>query len=312
MDAVILFSHGSVLCGAGETLQAHAARLQAQGVAPVVEIGYLNYSEPPFVEAAARCIAAGANRLLVMPYFLVPGYFIKVEMPRTIEAAQTAHPGVTFVVAEPIGFDTRLADALIESAFAAAPPSEWRADRKRAPFFCRDNPACPLYDTPDCPHSALTPRPPLPGTGEGEGQNQTSPPSLARNERPGKDGGGSGLIALFVMVHGSPRPIANEEMFRVVEVVRKRGLFPVVEVGFMECNAPTIPEAIDACAAQGAERILAVPYFLHTGKHVADDLPTLLEQGRERHPNIAFRMGDYLGRSERLTEILADRIRAIP
>jgi sirohydrochlorin ferrochelatase len=55
-----------------------------------------------------------------------------------------------------------------------------------------------------------------------------------------------------------------------------------------------------------------VPYFLHTGKHVADDLPALLDAGRQQHPDVAFRMGDYLGRSERLTEILADRIRAIP
>lgn len=117
--------------------------------------------------------------------------------------------------------------------------------------------------------------------------------------------------ALLVMVHGSPRPIANEEMFRVVDIVKRRGAFPIVEVGFMECNEPDIPTAIANCAAQGASEIAAVPYFLHTGKHVADDLPTLLEQARERYPEITFRMGDYLGRSPRLTEILADRIGAV-
>ena len=118
--------------------------------------------------------------------------------------------------------------------------------------------------------------------------------------------------ALLVMVHGSPRPIANEEMFRVVEIVKQRGVFPIVGVGFMECNEPDIPTAIADCAAQNATEILAVPYFLHTGKHVADDLPTLLEAARERYPEITFRMGDYLGRSPRLTEILADRICPIP
>jgi sirohydrochlorin ferrochelatase len=116
--------------------------------------------------------------------------------------------------------------------------------------------------------------------------------------------------ALLVMVHGSPRPVANEDMFRVVEVVRQRGAFPIIEVGFMECNAPDIPTAINACAAQGATEIIAVPYFLHTGTHVADDLPTLLEQARDQYPDIAFRMGDYLGRSARLTDILQDRVAA--
>jgi sirohydrochlorin ferrochelatase len=116
--------------------------------------------------------------------------------------------------------------------------------------------------------------------------------------------------ALLVMVHGSPRPVANEDMFRVVEEVRRRGAFDLVEVGFMECNAPTIAEAINACAAQGAERIIAMPYFLHTGTHVADDLPTLLEEAQARHPQVEFQMGRYLGASPVLTDILAARARA--
>ncbi len=113
--------------------------------------------------------------------------------------------------------------------------------------------------------------------------------------------------ALLVMVHGSPRPIANQDMYKVVEDVKARGAFEIVEVGFMECNTPTIPEAIETCITQGAEKVIAVPYFLHTGTHVADDLPTLLEEGQRRHPNVEFTMGRYLGASPRLTEILADR-----
>ncbi len=113
--------------------------------------------------------------------------------------------------------------------------------------------------------------------------------------------------ALLVMVHGSPRPVANEEMFRVVEEVKARRVFDVVQVGFMECNAPDIPDAIAACVAEGAERVVAVPYFLHTGTHVADDLPTLLEDAQARYPDVDFAMGRYLGASPRLTDILADR-----
>ena len=112
------------------------------------------------------------------------------------------------------------------------------------------------------------------------------------------------------MVHGSPRPIANDDMYRVVELVRERGKFLTVEPSFMECNEPTIPEAIERCVRSGATEIIAVPYFLHTGTHVADDLPTLLEEAREKYPKIEFRMGSYLGRSTQLTDILADRILA--
>jgi sirohydrochlorin ferrochelatase len=121
-----------------------------------------------------------------------------------------------------------------------------------------------------------------------------------------------GTNALLVMVHGSPRPIANAEMFRVVETLQARpdaaARFPIVEVGFMECNEPTIPDAIARCAAAGATTITAVPYFLHTGTHVCDDLPTLLEEAQTAYPHIAFRMGDYLGLSPRLTALLAKRV----
>lgn len=117
--------------------------------------------------------------------------------------------------------------------------------------------------------------------------------------------------ALLILVHGSPRPEANDVMYRVADVVRARHAFDIVCVGFLECNTPSIPDAIDACAAQGATEITAVPYFLHTGTHVADDLPALLDDAQARHSHIAFKLGRYLGASPRIADILADRARAV-
>ncbi len=114
--------------------------------------------------------------------------------------------------------------------------------------------------------------------------------------------------ALLVMVHGSPRVVANDDMFAVVDEVRRRGIYPIVEVGFMECNAPTIPEAIRSCLAQGAERVIGVPYFLHLGNHVANDLPALLEQAQAQHPEVEFWMGDFLGQDGLVAEVVWDRI----
>jgi sirohydrochlorin cobaltochelatase len=122
--------------------------------------------------------------------------------------------------------------------------------------------------------------------------------------------------ALLVMVHGSPRPIANAEMFRVVETFQTHPKytehFPIVEVGFMECNDPTIPVAIDRCVSRGATAVIAVPYFLHTGTHVCEDLPTLIEEAQARYPQVLFRIGDYIGLSPKLTDILAERAHVHP
>jgi sirohydrochlorin ferrochelatase len=111
------------------------------------------------------------------------------------------------------------------------------------------------------------------------------------------------------MVHGSPRPESNNAMFAVVDEVRNREIFEHVEVGFMECNEPDIPTAIDNIVAKGAQRVIAVPYFLHAGTHVADDLPTLLEEAQARHSGVEFLMGDYLGRDLRLADVVRDRVR---
>ncbi|CCW35126.1 sirohydrochlorin chelatase [Chthonomonas calidirosea] len=150
-DAILLFAHGSLLCGAGEALQAHAERLRTKGLAAKVEVGYLNYSEPLFGEVVARLAQEGVRRILVLPYFLVPGKFVKTDIPKALEEVKARYPEMEFVVAEPIGYDENLADALIASAFAAVGPEAWREDLERAARFCRASPDCPLYGTAKCP-----------------------------------------------------------------------------------------------------------------------------------------------------------------
>jgi sirohydrochlorin cobaltochelatase len=154
MDGVILFAHGSLLCGSGQALEVHAERLRARGVAPVVEIGYLNYSEPRFLGAVRECVARGVTRIVVAPYFLVPGKFVRVDLPQAVAEAQALFPERVFRVAEAVGYDERLADALIASANAARTAEAWRDELKRASDFCRASPQCPLYATASCPQTA--------------------------------------------------------------------------------------------------------------------------------------------------------------
>lgn len=151
MDALILFSHGSLLCGAGEALEAHAERLRARGDFDQVEIGYLNYSQPPFLETVARLVETGASRIVVAPYFLVAGYFVTSSLPKILNEARAVHPDVEFVVADALRHDTGLADALLDAACYARPAPQWRDPLARSAAACRPRPECPLYGTPACP-----------------------------------------------------------------------------------------------------------------------------------------------------------------
>lgn len=151
MTALVLFSHGSLLCGAGEALDAHAARLRADGKFDRVEVGYLNYSSPSLAETVEALAADGATSIRILPYFLIPGYFVGKALPDALAPLRERFPGLEFTVAEPIGYDERLADALLAFADSARSSEHWREPLARASASCRGREDCPLYLTPDCP-----------------------------------------------------------------------------------------------------------------------------------------------------------------
>lgn len=118
------------------------------------------------------------------------------------------------------------------------------------------------------------------------------------------------MKALLILAHGSPRAEANEDIVRVAEVLRARDAYPLVAIGYLDCNQPDIPTAIDQCIAAGATGIDAVPYLLHSGRHFLLDLPELLEAAAAKHTHASIRMGDYVGHEPQLDEVIRDRVRA--
>lgn len=153
-DAILLFSHGSVLCGAERNLLELAQRMRARGDAPIVEVGFLNYTEPLFAAAVRRCVEQGATRIRIAPYFLIAGKFVVQDLPSVVAAAREEHPSIELRVADVIGFHPALADAIIASAGSARPTAEWRGELAAAAEWCRENPKCPLHGSVACKASA--------------------------------------------------------------------------------------------------------------------------------------------------------------
>jgi sirohydrochlorin cobaltochelatase len=161
--AVILFSHGSLLCGSGQSLEAQAARLRQvlsdrEGTPPQVEIGYLNYSEPLFASAFQRCVLGGASQITVVPYFLVAGYFVNVDLPRALADVRRQYPEIEIQVGEAMRDHPALVAAVLSSAQRGLPPATWRRHSRIASQFCRSNPECPLHGTESCPATTVTVR----------------------------------------------------------------------------------------------------------------------------------------------------------
>jgi sirohydrochlorin cobaltochelatase len=150
LDAILIFSHGSVLCGAEQNLLALAQRMRERGDAAIVEVGFLNYTEPSFETAVQRCAGLGATRILIAPYFLIAGKFVVQDLPRHIETAKEAHPGIEFVTADAIGFHDAMADAILASALTARDPGAWLDAIVSNEEWCRENHKCPMYGSTRC------------------------------------------------------------------------------------------------------------------------------------------------------------------
>jgi sirohydrochlorin ferrochelatase len=114
--------------------------------------------------------------------------------------------------------------------------------------------------------------------------------------------------AILIMAHGSRIPEANDAAREIAARVKQMTKFPIVEVSFREQHQPDIQQGVDRCVAQGAQRILLVPYLLYLWAHVLEDLPEELEEARKRYPNVEMALGRHLGVHQKLAEIVVDRI----
>jgi sirohydrochlorin cobaltochelatase len=264
--AVVLVGHGSLRAGAGTAMIRLAERAQAAKVAPIVCAGFLNYSRPTFDEVLARCVEAGASEVIVQPYFLVPGKFVRDNVFRLAEAGRQAYPRLTIQIAQPFGDHPALARLLLKRALEA----DYLAAN---PHIVQQSLPRPLED--------------------GAGWRP-----LHRRQRTG----------LLIMAHGSPHPESNAPIFGIARRVRASGRYAAVAVCFMDLNKPSIPEAIDAMVGRGIQNIIAAPFFLQLGNHVADDLPTLIGAARLRHPDSMILLTEHLAYDRLLLLVIADRV----
>ncbi len=83
-----------------------------------------------------------------------------------------------------------------------------------------------------------------------------------------------------------------------------------MRLAYLEFMRPTLPEALDALAAEGSAGIRIVPVFFASGGHVREDLPALVETFRKKHPDCRVEVQAPIGEQERVLEAIADVIAA--
>ena len=110
--AVLLIAHGSRYAPANADLFAIAERIAARREYPIIEPSFLELAEPGIAEAGDRCVAKGAERVLMIPYFLSAGVHMLRDLTAARDDLRHRHPNVAFILGSALG-PHPLLDALV-------------------------------------------------------------------------------------------------------------------------------------------------------------------------------------------------------
>jgi sirohydrochlorin ferrochelatase len=118
ITALVVFAHGSRVESANEAVRTVARDLASAGGYSLVEAAFLELGRPSMEEAADLLIQGGAQRILVLPYFLTLGLHMERDLPRLVEAISLKHKGIPVSVSPPLDGHPALVQILRERADA--------------------------------------------------------------------------------------------------------------------------------------------------------------------------------------------------
>jgi sirohydrochlorin ferrochelatase len=118
--AYIVFAHGSSVASANDAVRAVAMEFARRGGYSAVEAAFLEGGEPDLARAVATLAGRGFVHVVVIPYFLTLGTHLQRDLPKLVDKAIKAHPGIAIEVTAPLDGHPALLEALADRAAGRA------------------------------------------------------------------------------------------------------------------------------------------------------------------------------------------------
>ena len=101
----------------------------------------------------------------------------------------------------------------------------------------------------------------------------------------------------------------DPEWARPFEAIRdrvraSRPEYPI-ELAYLELMSPTLEEAIESLANEGASAITVFPLFMAPGGHLKQDLPRILEAIRANYPHVPIALETAIGDVPEILDAIA-------
>ena len=117
-QGLILFAHGARDPRWAAPFEDMAARVRAQRPQLQVRLAFLEFMTPDLGGAADELVAAGCQRVDVVPVFLGSGGHVRKDLPERLRVLQERHAGTRFALHGAIGEMPAVLQAMADAAAA--------------------------------------------------------------------------------------------------------------------------------------------------------------------------------------------------
>lgn len=114
--AIIVFAHGSSVESANDAVRAVTREVARQGAFALTETAFLEMAKPDLVAAVEHVVSQGADRIVVVPYFLTLGIHLRRDLPNIVAGILERYPGLAIQVTDPLDGHPSLRQIVLERA----------------------------------------------------------------------------------------------------------------------------------------------------------------------------------------------------
>ena len=111
--------------------------------------------------------------------------------------------------------------------------------------------------------------------------------------------------ALILFAHGSRDPKWAEPFQAVRQRVLASRPSVMVELAFLEIMPPSLAELIDRLAGSGCMRFTIAPLFMAPGAHLKRDLAQIVDDVKQRYPDIQLSLLPAVGEVEDVLDAIS-------
>ena len=124
--AILMMAHGSRIAEANNAGREVATMVQEMTGFEIVEVSFRELHEPNIQQGIDACVTRGAQRILLIPYFLFMGAHVQHDLPEEITEAQKRYPGLIMEMGGHLGAHRKLAEIEAERIGQALDRLGWR------------------------------------------------------------------------------------------------------------------------------------------------------------------------------------------